>query len=289
MISAVKYLFAYASIMFLGACSVLSVEPETVSLTSKSIKMNFVEKAPSGRVITDADILLELIEQIKKSSGVRGLSEYTTSVSGLNDLKGVSVSRKGEAINVAYVNGAYYRNTGTTLKTETVATYGVKIVTKNNLKQVSVATPTSVELKPGRNNLMIPFQPLLPTKEVVADIERINSKLNIKFSDAKTYKGEFNAKYGDASVYANFERLLGNYEYRSGDVNKYDIKKDKLFTLGDGADRFPVKITVYPYRNGSKVQYEFQAPYTINGDGTTTFNKNKMQEYIASIKKIAED
>jgi hypothetical protein len=150
-------------------------------------------------------------------------------------------------------------------------------------------SPSEVNLRPGKSVIMIPIQPLINTTQAVLDIKKINDGLLPAFEDAKKYSGEINVQYNDESVYANFTRLLGEYKYGSDDVKKYDIEKDKLFTMGKTGEKFPVKISVFPYRNGSKVTYEFRSTYDVNNDGTTTFNDKKIQEYIARIKGVAND
>lgn len=276
-------------LVFLCSCSVLEVKPERVSIQPQVKNFVFMEKLPSGKVISDAKVYKEITNQIKRNSKIRGLGKSHSGSGSLYHLKGMIVKRAGNVINVSYINGDFHAHNNSTYKTEISAVYKVEIKTKNGEKHVSVYSPSEVNLRPGRSVIMIPIRPLISTAQAVLDIKKINEGLSPVFKDTKDYSGEINVKYNDESVYANFTRLLGEYKYGSDDVKKYDIEKDKLFTMGKDGDEFPVKISVFPYRNGSKVTYEFRSMYDVNNDGTTTFDDKKIQEYIARIKNVAND
>ncbi len=97
-------------------------------------------------------------------------------------------------------------------------------------------------------------------------------------------------KYGDESVYANFTRMMGNYRfYDEKEAKKYDIKKDRIFALKHKDKSIPVKITVYPYRDGSKVIYEFEYSYSISGKSGSSYSQSELDALIAEISRVATD
>lgn len=281
--------FCFFSITLVSACSVVETQPKKVSLESYVKEFVFMKELPTGDPLTDDMIREELKSEIQESSKIKGMSRYYTGVSGLYDLKGLEVKSNDSELFVSYVNGEYFSDTDSSNTTSILASYELKIEEQGDLKTVSVVTPNFIEVKPGNSAILLPISPLVTTQEAKDDIERINSRIHPEFDGFKEFSGDFNVKYNDESVYANFTRILGEYQYNDEKVKKYDIQKGKLFELGDNEDSFPVKITVFPYRNGSKVVYKFRAPFVLKNDGTTTFDEGKIEKYIDRIKEVAKD
>ena len=284
----IRKTIALFMLAFLCSCSVLELKPELVSIQPEVKHFVFIEKLPSGRTISDEKIYNKITEQIRKKSKIGALSTSHTT-GQLYELSGLSVERDGNTINLSYINGDFHTSENVTHKTEIVAKYRVDIESKQGKKFVTLYTPSEINLRPGRDILYISINPLLSNAQVVSDIKKINMELSPIFKDTKKYTGEVNVQYNDESVYANFTRLLGKHKYGSDNVKKYDIEKGKLFSIGEKGKEFSVKISVFPYRNGSKVNYEFHAPYVVTNDCMTTFDDDKVQGYIAKIKGIAND
>ncbi|MDR2034448.1 MAG: hypothetical protein LBP89_07440 [Helicobacteraceae bacterium] len=69
-------------------------------------------------------------------------------------------------------------------------------------------------------------------------------------------EGEVNSQYSDKAIYANFKRILGEYNWR-GNENLSETQKANTFVLKVGCEVRALKVDVYPYRDGSKARYSF--------------------------------
>lgn len=283
-----KLLILPVFIMLIG-CSMIQVKPETVQLLPQNKEFVFIEESPSGRKITENEIIEKIAEQIRKNSGIRPLGKIHSGSGQLYYLKGLDIKVNGNAIAMSYVNGDYHESVNIKYSTDIFAKYEVDINTNNGKKYVNVRTPSIVDLKPGKGVLFIPIRPLISMPEAIADINNINKMIDPEITDFRRCVGEIDVKYNDESVYANFSRLLGLYNYKNDEIKKYDIKKDRVFNLGLTTEPLPVKIVVYPYRNGSKVVYEFESKFSIKSNGTTTFDESKINNYVATIRKVANN
>ena len=133
-------------------------------------------------------------------------------------------------------------------------------------------------------------------EELQKDFDNIYKSLNkpytITVNRKYIKKGEINTKYDDKSIYANFERMLGKYNWRSwkrlsnNNVSVNDIKKENTFALKLNNIIFPINITVYPYRGGSKVSYTAYVPYTINTKTGASITMKSIDSINTLIEKI---
>ncbi len=104
-------------------------------------------------------------------------------------------------------------------------------------------------------------------------------------------EGEINSEYNAGSIYANFERKLGKYDWSSSnnDVELGDLKKENTFALKIGNKTLPVNIAVYPYKNGSKVVYKVFINYHINTSTGPDISMTDINAIHDAIAKIVND
>jgi len=182
---------------------------------------------------------------------------------------------------------------GDKIVTKLLAKYEIKITTSGNQKQVVMTPPSSIIVIKATNTLgkEIPLE--RSVSEVEKDVRAVSASLDpiIKF----TIKGEINVKYSDESVYANFTRMMGSYSFSNEEEAKgYDITKDHVFALKHKDKPIPVKITVYPYRDGSKVVYEFGYRYSMTVSGKTgssisSYSQSEIDALISEISQVVND
>ncbi len=92
-------------------------------------------------------------------------------------------------------------------------------------------------------------------------------------------EGSLNSQYPEKAIYANFQRILGVYNNR--DKHLYSLKiKEKAV---------PLRIKVYPYRKGSKVEYLAKIPYKISNKNVTTLTTEDVESIKKRIAQIIND
>jgi len=138
----------------------------------------------------------------------------------------------------------------------------------NNELMVKLNMPEKAELLTRTFAFFSP--PQIPsTDEIINDYSNIFSntmKMELKFT--ALVKGDTNANLKPESALANFVRLLGRHSNRKSDQNIDDPMQGNIFSYLVGKDRVPLKISVFPYRDGSKIVYEADIPYFILADGS---------------------
>lgn len=130
----------------------------------------------------------------------------------------------------------------------------------------------------------------LPSIDVLSkDIQNILfSSEPVKLKFFSTIKDEAVTGFKPDSSLTNFERILGRYTSSySGDL-KYDLKRENLFSYRFGRDLVPLKITIFPYREGAKAIYEVAGPYYILSDGSQE-NFNAFGKLKIDVNKILND
>ncbi len=119
-------------------------------------------------------------------------------------------------------------------------------------------------------------------------LEKIQDK---KVNRYAVLKGEINTEYNDASTYANFERILGFYQWGNDKKpTNTDISKEKYFSYKlPNNEIIPLHIKVYPYKNGSKVVYDMEVKYSLALNGNVDLTTNDLDSIKTNILKIAND
>lgn len=155
-----------------------------------------------------------------------------------------------------------------------------KINKKDGMYEVIISPPKQAKYLYGEVTTR-----LFDTTENLAvsavDIFSRLSSVSVEFKHSE--KGEVNSPYDEESILGNFHRILGVFENDQGVVKKgrYHLTKNNHSAF--------VNITVYPYRNGSKVVYEVSIPYKISSNGNISLNKSTVKEFHHMIKKVIKD
>lgn len=279
---------AMMSVAVLTIAGCASKPIENARISSHKIEYKFIAPENLKSPITDQDIINEINNQITTSSNYQALHKEFTG-SDIYDVKGISSIATQSDITLSYANGEYFNNTNSLYQSVKKVKYSMQISDINNGKKITIDTPSTISSTEGKNVLFLPISFLLSDSELSSDLSTIGMKMSPSLSYSEQITGEINVKYKDESVYANFKRILGEYSGSSDELKKYDITKEKIFNLKSNNIPVPLKITVYPYRDGSKVVYEFNYKYTINPNGTNTYNKNDIEKLVTEVKRVAED
>ena len=283
------------TLFFIG-CGASVGQPQVRTLpqikqNKKIVKFNFPEYDCVTGEKLDIDLSdFDLSNRIEKFSEYRKLRKYRE-LRGLYTIRGMHAYRfsNKNLYKIYYKNGELYtHDSGSSKKYLTEVIF--EIPYKINKTTLEFSYPTSYIYIQATNPLGTDYQPLDRIDNLQKDIDQIFNKLSsIKLTVKKVYtlQGEINTKFPSESIYANFKRILGNWKIKTVTTN--DIKKENTFALPVGKNKYPLKIEVYPYRNGSKVIYSVAIQYTISSNNTCSLSKEDVEKAKKFIEKIIND
>ncbi len=209
----------------------------------------------------------------------------------INKYRGLKVTKKPNMYILDYANGEY--NTNSWYLNSAKFTIFYKQLNNN---QISFTLDDTYKYQPCSDAIGVDIDPLDSLQNLEKDSKNILSKLKtLKITLNKRYhlKGDINSKYKADSIYANFKRLMGSYDwhsyYGSSKENLTEVKKENTFNLEINNKYIPLHVEVYPYRDGSKVQYEAYLPYTISSDGKVSLSKKDIEQIKTKISKVVND
>lgn len=265
----------------------LSVSDRTQTLTLNFPKVDPVsgEKFVFNVGRYDFSNQIVKLSQYPKFHRIRGgaVSEY----------KGLKVNEHTNNYILDYTNGNYHPSTGSWFLNSAKFTIFYKQLNNN---QISFTLDDTYKYQPCSDAIGIDIDPLDSLQNLEKDSKNILSKLKtLKITLNKRYhlKGDINSKYKADSIYANFKRLMGSYNWRSyygsSKENLTEVKKENTFNLEINNKYIPLRVEVYPYRDGSKVQYEAYLPYTISSDGKVSLSKKDIEQLKTKISKVIND
>ena len=290
--------FIGAVIVGLSGCGpeAMQVKPISglsVSDRTKILKLNFPEADPvSGKKLIFNLNGYNFSNQIVKFSKYPEF--HITNRGSLNKYAGLKIDKQNNKYILDYAAGDHHYRTNTWHLSSAKFTIFYKKLSNN---QISFTLDDKYQYQPCSNAIGVGIDPLDSLHNLENDSKKILSKLaTLKITLNKRYHftGEINSKYKANSIYANFKRLAGTYNWHSyyGSNSKEkltEVKKENSFNLKINGKNIPLHVEVYPYRNGSKAQYEAYIPYTINSSGSASLNKSDIEKLKTEIAKIVND
>jgi len=249
----------------------------------------FKKMDANGQAISGTQIAQAIASNMSSLSGfgpVRNIYKGTS----IYNVKGVKVQYTPSHISFTYVNGEYFSKTKGKYLTQKTAVFKYTVTNTADTIKLKISPPS--QIRTDKKSLILTRRanpPLLSKDRMIQNLSKIFNNLNPVLNRYKRIKGEINVKYNDESVYANFKRIMGEYKYKRNEVKKFDIKKDSVFNLKNGDKIIPLKTAVFPYRNGSKVVYEFDVRYQLKGDGSSSYSASNVQGLISKIENVAKN
>jgi hypothetical protein len=242
----------------------------------------FLKTKPDNSELSDHDVFQSIFTAIKEQTNFKQVERFQSRFTGITtvDLLGAEVNSTNGGITESYVNGTLEPATGKTYKTVVEAQYRVTIKTVDNFKIAEVTPPADLTTIPGRDALFLPIPTYYKPEHLSNDVKNIMAKMNPNIKVTWGKQGEINVKYSDEAVFANFTRLFGGHT-----SSKSSGEKQRIYTASDTS----VEITVFPYRDGSKVVYKIIGSSMLDGNGGSTYNESAVKDLIAKVEKTAND
>jgi len=269
-----KYTAIIITLLSLSACSSLSIQQTHVTLTGASDTKSFTYRDKS---LSNEFIVKSLANQMLNNS----LHPKSRKRSGkVFIIKGIDAFLSPGEIMLTYFNGSQHMDTGKTYGTKINIPFTYEFSTDENSKSLTLIPPKHYDIIPGRNILMLPFDPLLSNEQVFEDIQKIYRDTNLNLLLMSTITGEINSPYPIDSIKTNFERMLGHTSNnRFANIFKLPFRKSFI----------PLSIKFYPYQNGSKISYSFNYPYQENLDATNTYNAQDIAQLKSVINNVVNN
>lgn len=184
-------------------------------------------------------------------------------------------------------NGESFAGSSARSENKTTQSLSIPIsLTRSNGKISAVLDfSNSVTLYEGRSPLFIIYKPLA-TENVMQKIVTDISKIEPTIAFSKTFHEELVIDTRDDIVYGNFKRTYGFYDFGT-EKTKDIIGKESTFNLKTDQGLRPLKVDIYPSRDGSLLNYSFTMKFSAKPNGTTNFDAKDIEPIKASIKRIA--
>jgi len=277
-----------ASILGLGGCGAGKLEVKPLpKLAQKTVEFNFLKVDPlTGEKIEFNPQIFNLAGEIVKLSKYGEFRVPRQKRSKIIDYRGLKIEKDLNKYKLSYSNG--HLNNNTYYLNEVMFDIHVNKKSDNSLIFTSPSTRT---YQPCSNALGISIDPLDSLPTIEADMKRVFNSLDsmvVTFSRKYKLKGDVNSPYPATAIYANFKRMSGEYNWQ-GNEEMSESKKSNVFNLKVNSKDIPLFIEVFPYREGSKVQYSTMVPYTLNSKSEVSLTKEDIQALKASIAKIIND
>ncbi len=277
-----KFLILLASISLIGCGSTAPTKPEPkiklTNLPPESISFNISDNDPLGNQNITSPERIDLSKFILKLSSY---SPYQQVGRGrIKDFAGVRVAKQSGSYVLSYVKTqvSSTQNSSNIMAFEfNTSVEGNKIVF-NYPKDYSHRKDSFGFWK--ISNFSNP-------EKVVKDAETIFkniSGMKVEISKTLRVKGSVNTDYPEKSIYANFERILGKYRNRS---SRDDMRN--TFNLKVNGVDYPMLVEVFPYRQGSKVNYLIPLMYTVALDGRESVTADDIKSINQKVISIIND
>ena len=129
-----------------------------------------------------------------------------------------------------------------------------------------------------------PYPHLPPTDRLIADYQQALNKLTAAEVHVKVdAAGEIEAKYSPEAVFGNFMRLWGD-RLSIGD-RSFAAGRQYVFRYPINGKETRVTIAVFPYRDGSKVQYSATVNLAAHADGSEV-EAGEMQQVRHAVEEV---
>lgn len=275
-------IFSVVLASFLVGCASAPQAPTSLKLDLKAEKtFTFKKVDESGNKLSTDTIAKAVEDSLYTATGLKKLQEIPqfagqAGADSIVYIRGVQITKIPNAFSLAYINGEKYRSTSSIYKTESVAHFEYDILEKSNSIFVKVIPPKEVVTIVGPAMLSA-WEPLLKNEELINNIQKTFNDLNPSIELEKVVTGDINVGYSAEAITANFKRMPNSNVY---------VEKGGFRCVVNGT---PMLVEVLPYKNGSKVRYEFDVRYTLNSKGESSYSAEATKTVIAAIEKIVKD
>lgn len=222
---------------------------------------------------------------------IANLSKYGSfkviKTGGITKMAGLKVEPKDHQILLNYSNGEINNNA----KFFTEFRFPIEY-TQKDMNTLVIKYPDSYIERLSKTIIMTDIVPLDNKDNLQNDVNNIFNnfdKVVITLDREYILKDEVNSEYPSSSIYANFGRVLGKFDWNKKEVKNSDIVKINTFSYKYNKLEYPLHVDIFPYRTGSKVVYSLLLDYTIDSKGKSSLTSKDISTMKNEIAKIVND
>lgn len=288
-----KFILLVLAIL-LSACNTLTEKTANPTQTilnddSNTFVIDIPKKEPGGETFNIEDVLSRIKQSLSESSKYKPFRAISSS-GGIVNYAGVKYETIPNGVVVKYLREEISGTEGTASGTRPISVkseiQGVISVAANDLGnryKITISAPKTLVKDQQKKLMLLPMAFLDKDGEVVSDINGIVDKAGFVTNFRKTKSGEINTPYSTKSIYANFARSMSS---SAGKMVKQDGSVSNIFT----SMRFPeasVYVAIYPYRNGSKIEYQIAYDYEYSSSTKSNFKQGVISSLQSEVEKVA--
>lgn len=274
-------ILSLVAMLSLSGCATIEV---TGLVEKQNLNFSYVRALQDGRGVSIEDIKSSIGGDMVRMSKYRNnehryITPVGTAQASLDIIKAPS---NGDYIDLTYQKMLVANNYKDSGEDWVKYSFKVTAIDDGQCQKISMEFPKSIKKGANVNGRLINFANV---DELTSDVYGIYSGLRPVLYKSDYVRGEVEVPYPDNAVFANFDRLTQPY---SG-ARYSEIEKSRHFRIVAGSSSPVVEISVFPYRNGSKVVYGYKYEYSISPDCSTTYSKDAIGLINKKIADIAKN
>jgi hypothetical protein len=228
-----------------------------------------------------------VIERNSFQKGVNFLAGLGDKSNSPKDKSSLRFKEDENGVYVTFISGEYLGNrAGEAIQQ---GYFKVNQHTENGYVKFNIMFPEKYVFRKGNIGSQSLAHPLFSEDELNNEFIYAFNAIKIQnfaYRRRKSISGEFNSKYQDDAVYANYKRrtIFG--------TNDKSIQKSGSLVMDIDGYTANANIAVYPYRRGSKVVYDvsFNSSFSLTPEGKDSFSKFPSKNAVEMILlKIANE
>jgi len=274
----------------LGGCSAAVVKQSTLELQAETVSFTIPSELYGDQEQTLSAFKKAYAHSLVSTTGLIRLSRYDGTLE-----KGVASSIAQDGVKLSYVHQSSTSNNP--LRNNLTGNFKTAISrdsSGNFLIKVNCPSQLDVETRAFESGVLAGWNPFIPPEDAKKNVAMVCRNASVDLQKRNT--GSIDTNFPEKSVLTNFERKLGGSGYKP---NPYDMDrmglpiaeaaKYKWFNFVEGNNRIQLALAVYPYRNGSKVNYTYVSSAMCRPNATCIYDKDGSKRVNQKITEIAND
>lgn len=259
---------------------------------SVEVSMQYLKTDLNGNLISKGSIVKAIADQIVNSSKIEFQNNLLSAKADFFMCGGIRMRTKNDQLLLDYYRGSttYHCNFNFNIDDDKPHKYTctmqkviipVEFTDNGDYYKVKIKSPSMIDYQED-TKFFIPIDPLMPHSKLIEDVNtKIGALKIVPITAYYNFKGEVVSEYNVNSIFGNFER--NTYFLKSSKKNKDGGSIEFDFNSAQASSH----ITIYPYRNGSKLLYTGYIKYLITDK--ISISKEDVENVKKNIEAVAKE
>jgi len=237
---------------------------------------------PSGMEISESTLINEITLKLLASTRMKLINDGAHPIQNIEGLRVQNYSNE-KGITLRYVNVELF-STGIEYGQYLVIPLSYSVKKNEGDFYITISTPDQANLI-TRKQLIFPPNKIKSVDKCIEDANVILDSLKSMLIN-RYYKlsGELDSSFKPESIMGNFQRLLGS----PVKILNEGSKLGGQFNYKAGNENRRLTISSFPYREGSKITYSIDVPYTLSTDSGIV-GGDLQQQIVLDLERIIND